>query len=311
MPTKRSANPDHRKSKPPMRTLTGRKGAQGDSGRPAGIPLFMKSAQRKLEVGRAGDARERQADRVADLAASGGTPGKSPDSIVRAAHANYAPSAIPVSDAGSPLDAKLRARLEPLLSADLSHVRVHNTPADQELAKGLQARAFTHGQDIWLGSGQSSTDTKLMAHEAAHVVQQRDSSAPAIQREVAPGGQPDPSPGPTPEASSCAGWESDPQSLSKVAAERYVRDHISGLDHGGVQTIICDPGATTPPYTCHVKFGCGMVIDIAVYKGYLWAEVNDASNPKPDAPSCRYDYTCPSGGGLVLNPGGCIDTHPF
>lgn len=150
-----------------------------------------------------------------------------------------------------------------------------------------------------------------MAHEAAHVIQQSASSAPAIQREVAPGTQSDPASDPTTEASSCAGWESDPQSLSKVAAERFVRDHISGLDHGGVQTITCDQNATSPPYTCHVKFGCGMVIDIAVYKGYLWASVNEASVPKPDAPSCRYNYTCPSSGGLILKEGGCLDMHPF
>src|SRR5262249_11969189 len=36
----------------------------------------------------------------------------------------------------------------------------------------LHARAFTHQAHIWLGADQSPEDVGLMAHEAAHVVQQ-------------------------------------------------------------------------------------------------------------------------------------------
>ena len=73
---------------------------------------------------------------------------------------------------GSPLSDRVRERVEPLLGADLSQVRVHSDLAAQETAAQLQARAFTHGNHIWLGANQSPSDTSLLAHEATHVVQQ-------------------------------------------------------------------------------------------------------------------------------------------
>jgi hypothetical protein len=299
MGSERIANPQQKKTKPKLRPANDAGPHSKSSGAPAGLPRFLKA-------GKPGDTYERQADRIADAAAKSDphapTPEVSPGARVRSA----AP-ALPVADSGTPLGAAVRARVEPVLSADLSRVRVHASPADRDVAQSLQAKAFTQGNHIWLGPEQSSTDTRLMAHEAAHVVQQSASPAPSLQREIAPGTGTDNQPK---ETDSCAGWESDPQSLSKVAAERYVRDRIPGFDHGGVQTIQCDANATKPPYTCHVQFGCGMVIDISVYKGYIWAQVNDAGNPKPDAPICRYDFQCPPQGGLILTPGTCF-LNPF
>lgn len=74
---------------------------------------------------------------------------------------------------GSPLAADVRARVEPALGADLGHVRVHDDRAAQIAAESIGARAFTHGSRIWLGAGQRPTDLGLMAHEAAHTLQQR------------------------------------------------------------------------------------------------------------------------------------------
>lgn len=73
---------------------------------------------------------------------------------------------------GSPLSDKVREKVEPILGADLSQVRVHNDPASHEAAADLQARAFTHGNRIWLGANESPEDVSLLAHEATHVVQQ-------------------------------------------------------------------------------------------------------------------------------------------
>ena len=83
--------------------------------------------------------------------------------------------------AGKPLSAALRARLEAGLEANLGSVRVHQSGRAQRAAADLDARAFTVGDDIWLGRGESASDVALMAHEAAHVVQQlgpRTGSAP-------------------------------------------------------------------------------------------------------------------------------------
>jgi hypothetical protein len=85
---------------------------------------------------------------------------------------------------GEPLTPPVRAHLEEDLGVDLSGVRVHTSAQDRQAAKGLHARAFTHGQDIWLGPGESQNDMRLMAHESAHVVQQGsgDGSLQALQR---------------------------------------------------------------------------------------------------------------------------------
>lgn len=89
--------------------------------------------------------------------------------------------------AGAPLAPSVRSRLEPGLGSDLSGIRVHHDSTAHQTAHALKARAFTHGQDIWLGAGESPTDTRLMAHEATHVVQQTsgEGGVQLIQREEA------------------------------------------------------------------------------------------------------------------------------
>jgi hypothetical protein len=73
---------------------------------------------------------------------------------------------------GEPLQPATRGTLESRIGTDLSDVRVHNDDAAQSAADALNARAFTHENDIWLGRGESQSDTRLMAHEATHVMQQ-------------------------------------------------------------------------------------------------------------------------------------------
>jgi Domain of unknown function (DUF4157)/HNH/Endo VII superfamily nuclease toxin with a HHH motif len=55
-------------------------------------------------------------------------------------------------------------------------VRMHTGSQAADTARSINARAFTHGQDMVFGSGQYSPDTdtgrRLMAHELTHVVQQ-------------------------------------------------------------------------------------------------------------------------------------------
>ena len=79
---------------------------------------------------------------------------------------------------GTALDADVRQRIEPALGVGLRHVRVHADADAHSRASALQAKAFTHGSHIWLGSGQSPRDAGLLAHEATHVVQQGAAGAP-------------------------------------------------------------------------------------------------------------------------------------
>jgi len=74
--------------------------------------------------------------------------------------------------AGSPLNDSVRSRIEPVLGADLSSVRVHSGAQAQDASRSLNAKSFTNQNNIFLGRGQSSSDIQLMAHETTHTLQQ-------------------------------------------------------------------------------------------------------------------------------------------
>lgn len=85
---------------------------------------------------------------------------------------------------GRPLPRALRQRIEPHFGTSFRHVRLHDSPVDRRAAARIGARAFTHKNRIWLGEGESETNTRLMAHELTHVVQQtRGSDALPLTRE--------------------------------------------------------------------------------------------------------------------------------
>ena len=84
------------------------------------------------------------------------------------------------SASGAPLAPHVQEAVQSSLGVDLSTVRVHSDSGSQNKAESLSARAFTFGSNIFLGKGERPSDVALMAHEAAHVVQQQ--SSPAIHR---------------------------------------------------------------------------------------------------------------------------------
>jgi hypothetical protein len=79
------------------------------------------------------------------------------------------------SDAGEPLPLlrELQAAFGP---HDLSTVRLHRGPAAEQAASSLSAAAFAHGEHIALAGPPT---LRTLAHEAAHVVQQRQGGQPA------------------------------------------------------------------------------------------------------------------------------------
>lgn len=87
---------------------------------------------------------------------------------------------------GVPLPTAERGFFEPRLGSDLSAVRLHNDSEAGRLSGRLAARAFTVGNDVFFGHGQyrpaSPSGRRLMAHELAHVLQQR-GNEPRVQRE--------------------------------------------------------------------------------------------------------------------------------
>jgi len=75
---------------------------------------------------------------------------------------------------GSPLDSGLQQKMETSLDTSLADVRVHSDAQSDALNRGMTAKAFTTGSDIFLRQDVNQTDHSTMAHEVAHVVQQRD-----------------------------------------------------------------------------------------------------------------------------------------
>ena len=97
-----------------------------------------------------------------------------------------------LSERGSPLPASVRASMEPRFGADFSGVRVHDDEQAHDLARSVNAEAFTVGRDVVFGAGHYAPHTaagkRLLAHELTHVLQQ--SAAPGglsrVQRQPAP-----------------------------------------------------------------------------------------------------------------------------
>jgi hypothetical protein len=129
-------------------------------------------------------ADEREADRTAGavmrmpVAGINPVPGRTP------------PRAAGASSAGRPLDAGIRAFMEPRFGRDFGGVRVHTDAGAAESARAMDALAYTRGADVVFDTGRYAPGTAegrgLLAHELAHVVQQEQGGA-RLQRQEKPG----------------------------------------------------------------------------------------------------------------------------
>jgi hypothetical protein len=85
-----------------------------------------------------------------------------------------------LQNSGQPLDAATRSFFEPRFGHDFGQVRVHTGSKAHDLARSVQARAFTLGHDIVFAQREympaSNAGKRLLAHELTHVVQQRQSA---------------------------------------------------------------------------------------------------------------------------------------
>src|SRR6185436_18803927 len=88
------------------------------------------------------------------------------------------PGSTSAAGGGEPMHSPTQGILESSYGANLHSVRVHTDSHGQDLAQSLSARAVTYGNHILLGPGERQTDLRLMAHETAHILQQR--AAPAV-----------------------------------------------------------------------------------------------------------------------------------
>lgn len=180
------------------------------------------AAPPELVVAPPGDAYEREADRAADAVMAGGLPGAArsffppvlrrcacggtcaacraergtvPDEETlhrREARGGGTPSIAPpavhrvLASPGRPLEMRTRGFMEERFGADFSGVRVHTDASAAASARAVGALAYAVGNDVVFGAGRyapgTSAGDRLLAHELAHVLQQRTRTDSLIQR---------------------------------------------------------------------------------------------------------------------------------
>ncbi len=95
---------------------------------------------------------------------------------------------------GNPLPDGTRTAMEQRLGADLEDVKVHTDPAAAHQAEALGAHAYTAGTDIGFAPGAYAPGTaagdQLLAHELAHVAQQKRTGLTADPARVTPPAHP-------------------------------------------------------------------------------------------------------------------------
>ncbi|HEY0727092.1 MAG TPA: DUF4157 domain-containing protein [Pyrinomonadaceae bacterium] len=106
--------------------------------------------------------------------------------VIQRAATSSAPADVPpiVEDVlrspGQPLDTSTRNSFEPRFGQDFSRVRVHADQRAADSAAAISAHAYTVGENVVVANRNYPADTyenrRLMAHELAHVVQQKSAS---------------------------------------------------------------------------------------------------------------------------------------
>ena len=150
--------------------------------------LLKPGVRQSPRLSRPGDRHEREADRRAERVMSdvrrgaGPRRGEQSTSERDAASRKHdifsrpSPSIRPSGTTGRPVPESLRKDFEPQFGYDFSSVRFHTDPQSAALARLMNARAFTAGQDVFFGPGEYAPDTaagkELVAHELSHVLQQ-------------------------------------------------------------------------------------------------------------------------------------------
>jgi Domain of unknown function (DUF4157) len=92
---------------------------------------------------------------------------------------------------GEPLEQGLRDEFAGKLGDSFHDVKVHNDGEADAIARSVSANAFTTGADMYFAAGQYKPETQegkeLIAHELAHVVQQRGAPTSGPMRVSQPG----------------------------------------------------------------------------------------------------------------------------
>jgi hypothetical protein len=136
-------------------------------------PIRAAIAPPVLDIGASGRVRRAVTPPILDPGASGrirsaagpASPGPSHDAAKQIERAR--------AGVTRPLPPAVQARLERGFGERMDNVALHTGPSARVAARAIGARAYTEGERITLGPGESEHDVRLLAHEATHVVQNR------------------------------------------------------------------------------------------------------------------------------------------
>jgi hypothetical protein len=152
---------------------------------------------------------------------------------------------------GEELPADARAAFEAKMGRELPDVRIHRGPSADQAAEAVNARAFTHGQDVVLGADVGPHDEadgrQVLTHELVHVLQ---STAPQSFGVMPPGttAEGEAAAGSQPTASATGIARVVEKDLTKMSDSelmneydlvvRYVRDQPPGADRkAGIEYV--------------------------------------------------------------------------
>ncbi len=161
--------------------------SQKDNSQKGNGPFFLPNAvQAKLKVASSKDSFEIEAEQKANQFSKNENSNKSTtiskNTNTTKVNAKLKPpksgnEKIATSTSNQKLDGKTNDKMESFFNADFSDVRIHSNPESHQLNESIQAKAFTHGTDIYFNKGEYNPNTAggshLLAHELTHVVQQR------------------------------------------------------------------------------------------------------------------------------------------
>jgi len=137
------------------------------------------SRQGSSTAGAATDTHEREADRVAERVLQTPDLGRGPGDHI--------------SSSGDAMDPATRGFMERRLGHDFGQVHIHADDRAAEATRAFSARAFAAGEHIYFARDNyapaSREGQRLLAHELAHVVQQRRLGQSLVQAQAVPGAQ--------------------------------------------------------------------------------------------------------------------------
>ncbi|MDP2315253.1 MAG: DUF4157 domain-containing protein [Pseudomonadota bacterium] len=129
-------------------------------------------------------------------------------------------------ESGSPMPGNVQGRMEKAFGTSFAGVSINTGAEGNEAAAGFNAKAFTYGSQVFFGAGQfnpgSEEGDHLIAHELAHVTQQRGRGTSGVAKKDI--------------------TTSRPGSPDELSADQRADEVVSELHGGDTET----PGQATP-----------------------------------------------------------------